>query len=85
MTRRKQIGFLVFAVIVLAVEAYYLRGGILKTLDPVVWRLSNILYYQDGQHTWDNTTWLGVPLEKYPTDLFIYQEIISETKPVAES
>jgi len=81
MTRRKQIGFLVFAVIVLAVEAYYLRGGILKTLDPVVWRLSNILYYQDGQHTWDNTTWLGVPLEKYPTDLFIYQEIISETKP----
>jgi len=30
---------------------------------------------------WQNTHWLGIPLEKYPTDLFAYQEIIYETKP----
>lgn len=39
------------------------------------------LYYQTPEKTWDNTYWLGVPAEKCPLDLWIYQEIIYETKP----
>ena len=31
--------------------------------------------------TWQDTRWLGVPLDKYPSDLLSYQEIIYETKP----
>jgi cephalosporin hydroxylase len=38
-------------------------------------------YYDNQKTTWDNTYWLGVPLEKCPLDLHIYQEILYETKP----
>ena len=31
--------------------------------------------------TWMNTFWMGVMVEKYPQDLWIYQEIIYETRP----
>jgi cephalosporin hydroxylase len=37
-------------------------------------------YYHDKQ-TWDSTTWMGVKLWKYPTDLWIYQEIVFELQP----
>jgi cephalosporin hydroxylase len=30
---------------------------------------------------WTNTYWLGVPVLKYPQDLWIYQEIVFELKP----
>src|ERR1035437_6480331 len=39
------------------------------------------IYYDSAKTTWDNMSWLGVPCEKYPTDLWIYQEIISAHKP----
>jgi cephalosporin hydroxylase len=39
------------------------------------------IYYDSPKSTWDNTTWFGVPCKKYPTDLWIYQEIIFENKP----
>lgn len=46
-------------------------------------RLFNQLYYYLGQRgkTWSDTYFLGVRVLKYPTDLWIYQEIIFETKP----
>jgi cephalosporin hydroxylase len=31
--------------------------------------------------TWADTYWLGVPLAKCPLDLWIYQEIVSHTRP----
>lgn len=37
------------------------------------------LYYDSG--IWLNTFWLGVPIQKCPLDLWIYQEIIYEVKP----
>jgi len=43
------------------------------------------LYY-DSQlfnKTWGNTFWFGIPTQKCPLDLWIYQEIIFETKPDA--
>ena len=39
------------------------------------------LYYYARQRTWENTFWLNVPTAKCPLDLWIYQEIICETKP----
>lgn len=39
------------------------------------------LYYYSASHTWQNTYWLGTPVEKCPLDIWIYQEIIYETKP----
>ncbi len=39
------------------------------------------IYYDSPKSTWDNTTWLGVPCKKYPTDLWIYQEILFEKRP----
>jgi cephalosporin hydroxylase len=40
------------------------------------------LYYYAKQRTWKgNTFWLKVPAAKCPLDLWIYQEIICETKP----
>jgi cephalosporin hydroxylase len=40
------------------------------------------LYYYSRERTWkDNTFWLNVPVAKCPLDLWVYQEIICETKP----
>lgn len=38
-------------------------------------------FYTRADVTWDDTTWLGVPLWKNPLDLWVYQEIIFEVKP----
>lgn len=39
------------------------------------------LYFNAPERTWQNTRWLGVGLLKCPMDLWIYQEIIFETRP----
>ncbi|HEX6208208.1 MAG TPA: CmcI family methyltransferase [Actinomycetota bacterium] len=41
------------------------------------------LYYGAGEHggTWKDTYWLGVPTWKCPLDLWVYQEILHETRP----
>jgi cephalosporin hydroxylase len=39
------------------------------------------IYYDSPKSTWDSTSWLGVPCKKYPTDLWICQEIVFENKP----
>lgn len=39
------------------------------------------LYYNAKEQTFLSTFWLGVPAQKYPSDLWIYQEIIMEIKP----
>lgn len=39
------------------------------------------LYYESVDRTWMRTFWLGVPAQKCPLDLWIYQEIIFETRP----
>jgi cephalosporin hydroxylase len=38
-------------------------------------------YYGAPDQTWRNTYWLGTPVQKCPLDLWIYQEIIHETRP----
>ncbi|MGO9571116.1 MAG: CmcI family methyltransferase [Desulfomonilaceae bacterium] len=39
------------------------------------------LYYTASKRTWENTYWLGVRVMKLPLDLWIYQEILHETRP----
>jgi cephalosporin hydroxylase len=39
------------------------------------------LYYEPGETTWKQTTWLGLNVQKCPLDLWIYQEILTETRP----
>jgi cephalosporin hydroxylase len=43
----------------------------------------NRLYYHgpDGRPLWEQITWLGVRILKCPMDLWIYQEILSRTRP----
>lgn len=42
---------------------------------------THIHYYNSGVWAHGNTKWLGYPVMKYPSDLFLYQEIIYETQP----
>lgn len=39
------------------------------------------LYYEQRDHTWNTTRWLGVHLKKCPMDLWTYQELIYDLKP----
>ena len=71
----------VIVLILLSVGAYGLRRNLVYAVSPAVGLVSNVVYYHTGARTWQNTRWLGVPLQKYPTDLMAYQEIISETRP----
>lgn len=50
--------------------------------DDVVSKFHN-LYYDSNVFggTWRSTKFLGVPAQKCPFDLFVYQEILSELKP----
>ncbi len=50
--------------------------------DPTeICRAFHRLYYTRAEQTWRRTHWLGTPVLKCPLDLWIYQEIISRTKP----
>lgn len=39
------------------------------------------LYYGSEHHTWRSTRWFGVSVQKCPLDLWIYQELLTETRP----
>lgn len=41
----------------------------------------NELYYDMGAQTWSITNWRGVRVLKPPTDMWVYQELITEIKP----
>jgi cephalosporin hydroxylase len=38
-------------------------------------------YYNDDHKTWRNTYWLGVETQKCPADMWVFQEIMQETRP----
>lgn len=39
------------------------------------------LFFNQENHTWRNTSWMGVPIWKLPLDMWVYQEILFELKP----
>jgi cephalosporin hydroxylase len=38
-------------------------------------------YYLDMERTWENTRWLGHRIQKFPGDVWVYQEILAELRP----
>jgi cephalosporin hydroxylase len=57
-----------------------------RWMDPLVIsdfnRLYHSGYYAEGSELlYDTTTWMGVRAQKCPTDIWIYQEILHETRP----
>ena len=38
-------------------------------------------FHRNGAATYNNTRWMGVPVQKCPLDLFVFGEILNETKP----
>jgi cephalosporin hydroxylase len=55
------------------------RGGVASAGDPVT--AFHELYYDSMDKTWMDTRWLGVRTLKCPLDLWVYQEILWETRP----
>lgn len=38
-------------------------------------------YYLDPERTWEDTRWLGCKIQKFPGDVWVYQELIHELRP----
>jgi cephalosporin hydroxylase len=62
---------------------WFLRGVVMKLppLQRFVVDLFANIFYDSAPYTWDNLSWLGVPCQKFPGDLWIYQEIIFQNRP----
>jgi cephalosporin hydroxylase len=72
------------AMVLAAVFLGFVGGGIYFRNHPTpeaTVRSFHTLFYNANGATWSNTSWLGVPAEKTPLDLWIYQEILHETRP----
>ena len=39
------------------------------------------LFHKNGQLTYNNTYWLGIAAQKCPLDMWVFQEILQETRP----
>ena len=46
---------------------------------PWIRRAAELTYWHD--YTWTTTKWMGVPVMKYPSDAWSYQEILYESRP----
>lgn len=61
---------------------YHERAGLYQRVaQPAVIRSFHRIYYNSGPSTWENMQWLGTPVEKTPLDLWIFQEIVYQTRP----
>jgi cephalosporin hydroxylase len=62
-----------------------LLASLQKTIERAIRRPVNLLflrsYYADEIHTWRDTWFLGHQVFKCPTDLWVYQEILSKLRP----
>lgn len=63
------------------VLGYFSRHSLARWVRMPVQTLFHYYYYRDSLTTWSNTSWMGVPLLKLPLDLWIYQEILFDTRP----
>ncbi len=52
-----------------------------RKIREIVARQFNKIYYDSLVWAGGNTRWLGIPVQKFPTDLWIYEEIIFDEKP----
>jgi cephalosporin hydroxylase len=50
-------------------------------IDAAIAKQFQCLYFYWANRTWWDTYWLGVPVQKCPLDLWVYQEILHEVRP----
>jgi len=56
------------------------RERVIPLLKKATGQLFHFVYY-DSSYTWPQNHWFGTPIQQFPSDLFIYQEIISSKTP----
>lgn len=65
-------------------------GALGRRINALAWKLltprvitlfHKLIYTERGSSTWQNTKWMGAPVQKIPFDLWVQQEIIHETRP----
>ena len=69
------------APLVIAAPMAKRRPWALIRIRNLVTTLFHMLYHASERVTWANTYWLGLMVKKCPLDLWIYQEILFETRP----
>jgi cephalosporin hydroxylase len=71
-------------ILIIAAFLGLICGGVYFINAPsvdTVLRLFHLHYYKTVQLSWRSTTWMGVPVEKSPLDMWVYQEILQQTRP----
>jgi cephalosporin hydroxylase len=64
-----------------AVRAMVQRAFSSTRIDAAIAKQFQCLYFYWANRTWWDTYWLGVPVQKCPLDLWVYQEILQEVRP----
>lgn len=79
--RRRWIAALVLLTLALGAGLYRQRGNVVMALKPVIVDAFHWVYYRSADSTWNNTNWLGTKVLKNPLDMWVFQEIVNETRP----
>ena len=58
-----------------------LRAAAYGVLERTATAWFHRFYYLGMERTWENTRWLGHRIQKFPGDVWVYQEILSELRP----
>jgi len=56
-----------------------LKEAVWQAFEPTLFRWFHKRLYH--RHQWMNVRWMGAPVQKVPSDLWVLQEILFETKP----
>jgi cephalosporin hydroxylase len=80
MSRRKLTLIVVLTAAVSAAAGVYGCAWWMKRPEQVVARYHR-WFHRNGETTYNNTRWLGVPTQKCPLDTWVFQELLFEIKP----
>lgn len=58
-----------------------IRSAAYRALERTATAWFHRFYYLAMDRTWENTRWLGRRIQKFPGDVWIYQEILAELRP----
>ncbi len=58
-----------------------LRGALYGLLERTATKWFHRFYYYAMDRTWEDTRWLGTRIQKFPGDVWVYQEILHEIRP----
>jgi cephalosporin hydroxylase len=58
-----------------------LHAAAYRALEQAATSWFHRFYYVVPERTWENTRWLGCTVQKFPGDVWVYQEILNELRP----